>query len=458
MVHMNAIHDAGARRAPTGVRMNSTSTWQTDWDDPERRVRRHVHVALASILLGALAPLVSWALVIRDWRAPLGVWKRRLLALAIFDTLLVIALVVAASRGIDLRAASRPPRIGVELEETARGPVVVAVAPDGPAANALREGDRIVAVDGRRVEDGQSLVSAIERTPPHESRHLVVERASSETDVTVTPESGAPAPRTAPRPLFARRNVAGTPVHHVSLSGGVLALAATCGLIIAAWRKKARVRPGLVVLFALVVLAVVASATLVALESTIGASLGALLIALAIGSGSLVLVTLVAIRWMGLPRVPVRSRIGTPKAIGLGALYGATGMARGGVVVALFAATSGLPLESASDAFGVSSSWGPIGIGLFVIATVILAPIGEELLFRGILLGWLTEWMTPRTAVIWSAIVFGLGHLYYGLGALLITFFGLVLGWARLRTGGLRAPIVLHALLNGTTAAALLLS
>src|SRR5262249_2449711 len=104
---------------------------------------------------------------------------------------------------------------------------------------------------------------------------------SAETHVTVTPQSGAPAPRTAPRPLFARRDVASTPVHHVSASGGVLALAATGGLIIAAWRKKARLRPGFVVLLALVVLAVVASATLLALEATIGASLGALLIALA---------------------------------------------------------------------------------------------------------------------------------------------------------------------------------
>jgi len=54
-------------------------------------------------------------------------------------------------------------------------------------------------------------------------------------------------------------------------------------------------------------------------------------------------------------------------------------------------------------------------------------------------------------------MVFAVGHLHYGVGAVIIFLYGLVLGWARLRMGNLRASIALHMLLNTTVCAASLL-
>jgi membrane protease YdiL (CAAX protease family) len=39
-------------------------------------------------------------------------------------------------------------------------------------------------------------------------------------------------------------------------------------------------------------------------------------------------------------------------------------------------------------------------------------------------------------------------HLQYGFGAHVVFLYGLMLSWARLRTGGLSAPIVMHMVIN----------
>ena len=59
--------------------------------------------------------------------------------------------------------------------------------------------------------------------------------------------------------------------------------------------------------------------------------------------------------------------------------------------------------------------------------------------------------MAARAGASWfnvTAVAFGLAH---GLVVALpiLTLFGLVLGWLRLRTASLYPPIILHALFNG---------
>jgi membrane protease YdiL (CAAX protease family) len=49
-----------------------------------------------------------------------------------------------------------------------------------------------------------------------------------------------------------------------------------------------------------------------------------------------------------------------------------------------------------------------------------------------------------------SAGVFASLHLFYGVFTGSILFLGLLLGWARVASGGLRAPILLHMTINGT--------
>jgi membrane protease YdiL (CAAX protease family) len=96
----------------------------------------------------------------------------------------------------------------------------------------------------------------------------------------------------------------------------------------------------------------------------------------------------------------------------------------------------------------VALSPGPAGIAIFVFAGVILAPVGEEILFRGVVLPWLCRWMSEEAAVWVSAVMFAAAHYRYRQYMLVVVVYGLVLGVARLRTGNLRAAMVLHAIIN----------
>lgn len=89
--------------------------------------------------------------------------------------------------------------------------------------------------------------------------------------------------------------------------------------------------------------------------------------------------------------------------------------------------------------FGI---WG----GIFRV--VLLAPVVEELIFRGIIFSGFQRNYHAFWAIFFSALLFALFHLnpwQFGPTFLL----GLILGWARLRTGSLLAAIFTHALHNG---------
>jgi membrane protease YdiL (CAAX protease family) len=433
--------------------------------DPERATRLRAHVALASILLGFLAPIVDWILYAAS-RTPRGRWKRRLLALAIFDTALVGGLGLAGAMGLDLeRVAAEPPRVGIVLDarDPPGGVVVERVAPGSPAAEAeIEPGDWIVAVDGKPIEHNRELAALIEATPEGSERTLSTVRDGTPRDVKVVPRTGRfeVAPRETGGSLFApietEHDLSRGTGRRFIASVGALDLLLVAVLTLVARGRHAPAAPGLVVLAGLLSLSLASSLVLLAFQLTMGLSLGAILVALLGGSVSLLVVGLVATSVIDQGPAQIGPRISTPKAIGLGALYGLTGAPRLALLLAVLVLLSGLPLRTASEAFGLEPEWGPVGIGLFLAATVVVAPVAEEMLFRGVLLPWLVRWMRPAAAVAWSAIVFAIGHLYYGAGALLIAYYGIVLGWARLRTGKLWAPIILHALLNGTTAAALL--
>jgi CAAX protease family protein len=101
-------------------------------------------------------------------------------------------------------------------------------------------------------------------------------------------------------------------------------------------------------------------------------------------------------------------------------------------------------------------------IVLFVIGAVILAPIVEELLFRGMLLRALLRRVQPVTAVLGSAVIFALVH-YVGDPNTLpflpaLTGLGAVLAVVALRSGDLSTSIFIHAGFNLTTTILFLVS
>jgi len=93
---------------------------------------------------------------------------------------------------------------------------------------------------------------------------------------------------------------------------------------------------------------------------------------------------------------------------------------------------------------------------LLASTALVLAPLFEETLFRGVLLPVLARRWGNTWSVVLSALCFALAHL--SLGELLPLFvLGVGLGWLRLRSGRLGACVVMHGLWNGLTFANLLL-
>lgn len=74
---------------------------------------------------------------------------------------------------------------------------------------------------------------------------------------------------------------------------------------------------------------------------------------------------------------------------------------------------------------------------------VVTAPILEELFFRGIILEGFLKNYSPKKAIIWSAVIFGLAHLnpWQAIGATLI---GILIGWIYWRTKSLLPGIFIH--------------
>ena len=174
-----------------------------------------------------------------------------------------------------------------------------------------------------------------------------------------------------------------------------------------------------------------------------------------------VVVTWLVLRWDPMPGLrlfgdarPVRHA-----AIGLG-VGAVTQIVLLGVLLATASVLTDEPMlqVSAGPLPGVLLPGQPLWLG--AMSSLVLAPISEELFFRGLALhAWLREhgrWV----ALIGSSVVFGLVH--YGLNPLegllpelpwlaMPAAGGLVLGHIALRTESLIAPITAHATMNAIT-------
>jgi len=80
----------------------------------------------------------------------------------------------------------------------------------------------------------------------------------------------------------------------------------------------------------------------------------------------------------------------------------------------------------------------------------LLAPVAEELVFRGLLYGWLAGRWSNLVAFIVSSLAFAAAHTE-PLHILMVLPLGLWFGWLRWRTGSLVPTIVAH-IINNTIA------
>jgi hypothetical protein len=80
----------------------------------------------------------------------------------------------------------------------------------------------------------------------------------------------------------------------------------------------------------------------------------------------------------------------------------------------------------------------------------ILAGIGEEALFRGLIQGALAKWLGPAFAVIIGSLVFGLAHPMSWGYVIIAGLLGAYLGWLWLFTGNLLTSMVAPAMYDFT--------
>lgn len=89
-----------------------------------------------------------------------------------------------------------------------------------------------------------------------------------------------------------------------------------------------------------------------------------------------------------------------------------------------------------------------LGVWGGILRIVIIAPIVEELIFRGVIMSGFSRIYHPVFAIFFSALLFALFHLnpwqFPAAFAL-----GLILGWIRIRTGSVLACMAGHAIHNG---------
>lgn len=84
---------------------------------------------------------------------------------------------------------------------------------------------------------------------------------------------------------------------------------------------------------------------------------------------------------------------------------------------------------------------------LLAVYSCIIAPVSEELIFRGVTLGYAKKAMRVIPAVCLQAVLFGVFHLNMIQG-IYAAFLGLVLGYVCEAGGTLLIPILLHAFFN----------
>ena len=92
-----------------------------------------------------------------------------------------------------------------------------------------------------------------------------------------------------------------------------------------------------------------------------------------------------------------------------------------------------------------SSRAAPFIANALVVA--IVAPFVEELLYRGLGYGLLTQFISALPAILITGLAFGLAHGLV-LGLPVLAFFGVTLAWLRWQTGSVYPGMVVHGIFN----------
>ena len=105
------------------------------------------------------------------------------------------------------------------------------------------------------------------------------------------------------------------------------------------------------------------------------------------------------------------------------------------------------------------NSWGPTGVVILFVTALVVAPLVEELLFRGLILQALWRRLGHAwLAIALSGVAFGLIHHAQPQAILPLATMGVILGYVRIRYRSLAACVGAHALFNAKTMVYVLLN
>jgi membrane protease YdiL (CAAX protease family) len=132
------------------------------------------------------------------------------------------------------------------------------------------------------------------------------------------------------------------------------------------------------------------------------------------------------------------------------------GLATVALIVIVVASSILSQFLDAGDEQGlVPKSWDSSRAAPFIanaIVVAVVAPFVEELLFRGLGYGLLTQFVMPLLAILVTGLSFGLAHGLL-LGLPVLTIFGITLGWLRRQTGSVYPGMIIHCLFNASALA-----
>ena len=453
-------------------------------ESPESMARRHFHWCLAGAILPVLSLPFEWFMAYRAHRSsgtmPDHRWSRLLLGLATVDTIVAALVIALLASGVwewhtlsERRSRPGPGeavRIGVTITANPEtdGMQISTVGIGSPAERAgLRPGDVITALDGNPIRTVEDLPAMIRSSTPGAPRTLRVRRAGEEIEIVVTPELRS-ATREPPRALL---DAAPTPscladaaAYARILSrwrglwaGGILIL-----LFWLVWRRAQRYAPPLWSWVVAALGSMVLAGPLASLGVCLtvgGRTIAGPMVASLAQSTAALLVGLMAMRYMagkGLLGARLEPVLSPRRAILLGFFYVVA------VDVRLSIFSSALEafwhvqwpaLDAEGNVARSVAAFGWPGAALLALTIVVVGPLEEEVLFRGVILPRLTPWLGATWAIVATSVLFavmheGFGRVPIGLRPAGVFVIALAFGWARLRTGGLAAPIAMHVITN----------
>lgn len=168
----------------------------------------------------------------------------------------------------------------------------------------------------------------------------------------------------------------------------------------------------------------------------------------------IIAVWIVVVRRRGVPWSDLGLRAASGRDLLLGAVLGLLSVPLAGVVNALVSSLTGGSFANPQiDVLAPTALSVPAMIGMLVLAAGV-APVVEEIVFRGVLYGWLRRFLSPALGIVLSALVFGAVH---GIPQLIpaLAVQGAILALVYERTRSLWPSIVLHGVFNAIMLGAL---